>query len=575
MICFILALFASVASFNYKTGEQFSYTYSSHVELSALDSSIKDSNTYFDYTCTAKFTVISLTADGAYLQLDMSDVSGRVGSPQNHSDFSAEDAVDELFNAPLYFRLKKDGSITDVVASKTDSEEVLNIKTAVAFSLRSHLNLEESSDYSTSTVIDTLGKHTEYSQVSNKANGRTVTSFFSDSDFVGFADRNLDSTVVAVDGQSAHIIDDGKILGATSTLTMVLNKREASAHSNEDEIKIVSVGNYTLTNFKQISQGSDKTGDVAISKFLASHLDYALVPHLREAYYLHAFTAVKAVSSKTIVVSNDSCPSPINFCRSVDQSWTVGDTNIGLDIHVWALVGVTLGCDEQYRSYMAGAYGTIDILVLSKTLNAVDVYAEYGQVNGVAKRNAVSVSLFGYSLYHYDLPYFDCVSHTKNLGSFARNFSVPYSVQVYIVTLTFSVNVGVNLQADLVTKICVMQFNASVSIVPKASISLGGGAQASVAVAKAGIDLTGSVSDHLDPTAYIDGNLCRVGFYAYNYFEGLRASLTAWYQIFNPIDWIKHKDINFGQKHTYEIWSYNLPSRKDKIIDKYWGATSE
>lgn len=569
MFCILLAFFASVASFNYKEGEVFSYTYTSHVELSALENSPAANSNFFDFTCTAKFTVLSVL-NGVYLQMDLSDISGTVGGPSDNSSWQAQSAVDELFSAPVYFRLKTDGSITDFVANTDDSEEILNVKIAVAFSIRTHLDLQESSDYTPATVIDGLGKHTEYSQLSSRANGRTVNTFFSDSDFIGFADRNVDSTVVAVDGQSSHIIDDGKILSATSTLTMVLNKKDASSRSNDDQVKIVSVGSYTLSGYKQISAGGS-VGSVSVSKLLRSP-NMALVPQLREAYYLHTFTA--AASPSTSIISDDGCPSPINFCRSVDQSWTVGNTNVGLVIHVWALVGVTLGCDEKYRSYMAGAYGTIDLMILSKNITAVDAYIEYGQVNGVAKRNAVSLSLFGTSLYHYDLPYLDCITHTKNLGSFAKNFSLPYSVQVYIVTLTFSVKVGIALQADLTTKICVMQFNASVSIIPKATISLGGGAEASVAIAKAGIDLIGSVADHLDPTAYLDGNLCRVGFYANNVFEGLTASLTGWYQLFNLIDLIKNKNINFADKHYYPLWSYTIPGRTDKIIDVYWGATS-
>ena len=96
MICFILALFASVASFNYKAGEQFSYTYNSHVELNAIDSTVRDSDTYFDFTCTAKFTVLSLMADGIYLEMSLSDISGRVGGPSNHSDWTTDAALDEV-----------------------------------------------------------------------------------------------------------------------------------------------------------------------------------------------------------------------------------------------------------------------------------------------------------------------------------------------------------------------------------------------------------------------------------------------------------------------------------------------
>lgn len=573
MLFLIFSLISALFAFNYQPGDVFSYIYTSHVNTGATTDPTKKPESYFDFTCNATFTVMSLDADGAFLSLVVSNISGKVEGMGGKDDLLQYDEVDQYFANPLYFKLLPDGSIIDVVGSREDDTEVINVKTGIAFSLRTHLDEQPSDEYWTNKVVDVMGNHNEYSTITVSGASRTINTFFSEADFSAFVDRNLDSSDISLDVKTQQVLTDGRVNQASSTSTVVLTKKATlnTVSRDDSEFQIVVSGEYNLEHYTVMPSVKIGAADGinTVPQFLSYHRKYAFIPQFRASYY-SAFKPAAPVSRTPIAEA--TCPGSINFCKSVDKTWSAGNQNVGVSLHTWALAGVTLGCGAEHRSYMAGAYATLDVVVLQKTLNVVDAFIEYGQVDGVAQRNALSVSLFGTSVYYKALPYLDCIQKTWTLGKYANTFKFPYSTQVYIVTLSFYVSVGVSLSAEVTTKICPMEFNANAVLVPRASLTLGGGAEASVKIFKIGVEFSGSTGDSLDPTVYVDGGLCRVGFKASNTFDGITAQLTGYYSIIGSKTNFNRRKIVYDKSHDFVIWSHRWEGRTDTLIDVHWDA---
>lgn len=423
--------------------------------------------------------------------------------------------------------------------------------------------------YTKKAVIDPLGRHYEYVETSEAGNTKTIKTQFSENDFIAFSDRNMNEGIFSVDSDATHEIVSQRITVASGNMVVVFNKESNSL--TEAGTRIMASGKYLLDTYKKGNYASIEPNlkYTNVHQFLKMNKHYKRVPYLSEIFYQRRFVSLQEQTHK---FAETTCPGNIDFCKSAEYTWGVGNEDLGLYFRAAALVGVTTGCTEEHRSYMAGAYVQFDILLLQRSIPAVDCYAEYGQVDGVPLRNAVSLSLFTIEFFHQDLPYLNCITNVIPIAAYNHTFMYPYNTTVYFVTFQFYVSCYVSLSADVTYTVCIMEFRASISFIPRAQVTVSGGAEASTYIGRAGIEITGSIADHLDPTVYVDGNLCRIGFKMSNIVEPFTAVLEGYYQFLQLVfrDW--HIYIEMGPKHIVPIWSYTWPGRTDKIVDVYWGA---
>lgn len=72
-------------------------------------------------------------------------------------------------------------------------------------------------------------------------------------------------------------------------------------------------------------------------------------------------------------------------------------------------VGANTGCKSSTRSFIAGAYVDLDLLILDRSIAAVKAVAEYGYVDGSSKTNGIDVSIFGHNVYKKNFPDLPCI----------------------------------------------------------------------------------------------------------------------------------------------------------------------
>jgi hypothetical protein len=503
------------------------------------------------------------------MNIDHVRTSIRTGDEIEETQYD-EDS-EQYFSLPLYFTQLTDGSIEDVAADENEDPELIDMKVAVLYALRTTITSTSSSEYEQVNVIDPQGSHYEYVRTTQEDGKIIVQSHYSGEDFIAFADEDLESDMLLLDGTHHREIINDRIVYSSSTMNIMMNRAEM-ANNDEDSIALITSGSQELSNFMMGNSEDDFEYD-SVESFMNAKRRVKLVQKLKPSHYHRRTPKEKPVKIiDTELDGYTACPSGIDFCKGFDNSWNVGNNNAGLRFRVSATAGVKKGCTAASRSYMVGAYANIDVLILGRTVSAAEAYAEYGQVNGSPLRNGIELKVFGHSFYKKSFPNLDCISRSITLAKFSKDFSFSYTVVVYIVTIKFTVGITMGFSATLAWQVCPMDLKASITLTPSATATLHGGATASAGVARAGIEIRGTITDYLDPTAYVDGNLCRVGFSMYNNLTNTSVSLVGWWQIKTvKVKGIKIS-ITWGSKHEHVFWKHNWPAVRSKILDVYYGA---
>lgn len=86
------------AAVHYKTGETFSYQYSSHVDNVATKEGEENKKLQFEMSCTATFRVVSVVDDGANMELVLSNVKNKMGANGQMEDAQADDVTEYVCN---------------------------------------------------------------------------------------------------------------------------------------------------------------------------------------------------------------------------------------------------------------------------------------------------------------------------------------------------------------------------------------------------------------------------------------------------------------------------------------------
>jgi len=569
MLFALFCLTSSVLSLSYKKGETFSYKYNSVVRTSAEQTSNADQSTLIDTSCVANFKVLMVSSAGAYIEMIVNKVATTVSNVETTEKTQEDEETEEYYSNPIYFVHLNDGAIDKVAASDEDSEDLISFKVGIIYSLQTAV-VKPSPDFEQVSVIDPQGSHFEFFQASTENDVTTIQSYYTEKDFVAFADENASSEYLTIGSSSSRQIVGDRIVSSQGQMTAVLN--HVASTSNEDEedaITILSLGASELSGYAQGNTEEVEFPYESVEEFMSNNIKYHEVESLnKETYRRRRPHPHKVTPEEEQLDTGYSCPAGLDVCRGFDQSWTAGNSNCGLRFSASAVAGVSKGCVQASRSYMAGAYADIDVLIVGFSIKAANAYAEYGQMYGSPLRNAIELKVFGVTIYKKTFPWIDCIDRSIDLINFSKDYSISYHVLVYIVDLKFSVGVTLGFSANLHYTACPQDLKASITLTPRASAKLHGGASASVAVARAGVEISGTIADYLDPTAYVDGNICRVGFYMYNNLEPVDVRLEGWYQTRT----IKHWKITWGSKHTHTFWHHTWAAQRTKIIDVFYGA---
>jgi len=577
MLFFVLSLLASTNALTYRKGETFSYQYKSNVKTVAIQEANDQEPILYDHTCQANFKVLLVSSKGAYIEMTINNVQSRVGNSESSEEGQHDEDSEVYYSNPLYFTHNTDGSIQDVIVHEDDSEEMRDLKVGIAYTLRSTIFQDGSEDeYQQASVIDPQGSHYEHFQTSVQDEATVVTSRYTEDDFIAFFDADLSAQNVSIDGNNVRTIVGDRIVASKISQSVLLTKN-VEAHSNDDEETPAQIYVYGDAEISGYAQGNDAEAEAefpfeSVEAFLNENTKYHTVPYLQVEFYMkRAYPPVEETVPE-IDGGHVVCPGDLTVCRGFSIDHTLGNSNIGIRGALSAVAGVKTGCSAAIRSYLVGAYADLDIKILGFTISAAHAYAEYGQLNGSPTRNGIELQVFGVTFYKKTFPWLDCVDRTIQLGQYSKDHSLSYSIHVVVLTVKFSVGVAFSLSANLHYSICAQQLTASVSIIPRGAATAHADASASIVVARAGVTIKGTIAENFDPTAYIDGNQCRVGFYMYANTEPWDVRFVGWYQT-RSIKWKHwHPKITWSSKHEHVFWHHSSGGSRTKIIDVFYGA---
>ncbi|KAA6355854.1 MAG: hypothetical protein EZS28_048619, partial [Streblomastix strix] len=234
----------------------------------------------------------------------------------------------------------------------------------------------------------------------------------------------------------------------------------------------------------------------------------------------------------------------------------------GLRLTASAAVGMMKGCSlNTSSSYLAGADVKLEGLILGKTVTAADAFAEYGEINGVAKRNQVKVDVIGKNIFSKSFStYKACSKQSLSVSRYEKDWSFGFTILIVIVPVSFSAGLKVEFNAEAAMFPCVQQVLYNVSFIPSVKLTAYGGASVSIIVAKAGVNIEGSFTQSLDPHGYVDGARCALGYEVNSVTDPLTAKLYGWYRV-------RKWTLSWGKEHKVTIWSHSL-ARVTKNIDR-------
>ncbi|KAH7819873.1 putative lipid transport family protein [Monocercomonoides exilis] len=544
------------------------------VDIKAVeDDGTKGASTQ-DIVCDVFIKVLEVKSSSYLMQMDLKNAA-IVSHLGKESERGQKDKnTEQYISRPLLFEQSKSGTIYNVHAHASDYEDAIEMKTGILNQFRSSAPAKLDAfgaEFTTEEVIDNQGYHYEYVETERRDDMLIVRSQYCEDDFIGFVDSKATADQIDLDVVNEQQIQSGMIVNSHSEMTVVLNKGESISNGEGESTDIVSTGQANMRFLSKSTSNDDGEDYEDLDDFINKiNEDYRPISYMTKEWYESREKESEFASieeDEGIFGASSTCPSALTLCKGFDKSWTVGNRNVGLKLSARALAGVTKECKIESRSYMVGAYASIDILILKKTVSAVNAIAEYGLLDGSPSRNMVELKLFNKVIYQKKFPWKECVYDSVTLCQYTRDFSVGFSIHILVVKIKFLIGIELGFKTELKYKMCLQQLTASITFVPSASASLHGGAEASVIVVKAGIELRGTISDNLDPTAYIDGNQCRVGFSMYNTFSPIEASLQGYY-CFRKLKF-KHWKLKFtwGKKHALKIWSHKWGGSRTKIID--------
>ncbi|KAK2962176.1 putative lipid transport family protein [Blattamonas nauphoetae] len=563
---FIISAFAS--SLRYQVGNTYEYDYVSDNKIKATNSAGLEKFQGFrttaklHFTCTAFNSnryIFELTASSVHIYNDENGKQTKIDHPS--------DNLETIFARPLVFTLSHTGTIEEASAHKDDSEDVVNVKTAMAETLSAHF--DENSNSAEHLVIDTQGKHYTHIEYTQSGSGYIADAFYRESDFINFRDSAADESGVIVDGSSQTTFSNGIVKTVKSSVVYNFASDPNGAEIEQGRVDMMTEGTVEST-LKSVNSAQRMLAspDVPFQTLIGRYYQNNVVlPFYSSSFYesRDSFAHIPEIDQGGHA-GEIECPSALNLCKGYEAGYSVGNSSFGLTAHAQVMAGTNKGCDNDARNYFAGAEATVDLFILGKKYSALETHIEYGYMYGSAARNNIEVNIFDKNVYRKTFPDMPCVRSNINLANIHKSFPLKYTVHVYSLPVTFELAVDLGFTANVPYKYCLTDMSADISIVPTGTFAAFASVRTSLVVVKGGIKFTASVSETLDPMAWISGGKCSLGIKAASHTSPLACEFYGFYQIRTlkkPFKW------NAEKKYTF--WKWSSKAIDYVLFDYKWG----
>jgi len=534
-------------TFNYLPNHTYKYDYKTTASLDAANQAGTEKSQVFETTAILSFNCLSVTSEHFAFSMSASNVYISTQSDGQAKETGHDPALDAIFERPIYFKLTKAGQLIDIHADSEDEDDIVVAKVSMIESIRSATSKAGNSR----VEIDTQGQHYVHYDVIPASNGFEVMSFYTSNDLIFMRDPNTDVRKLVMDSDGHQTVVQGIMKSNVQRITVSLAPSLDNDYPTSNT-QLSTVGTATTTF---ISSSATPNPDSRRRRHVQ------LVPFMSDAFY-----SSRPIPTEELISSsspNEDCPYGIELCLNPGFEWWCGDQRTGLQVKGSVVVGTNKGCSDPYRNIMVGAYFTLDIWVLSHQIKAIDAYVEYGYIAGAAQRNAIHVAIFNAQVYHKAFPELPCWDKTINLVNVTKDFSLPLSWQVYIITIQLSLGITLQAQVDLYWQICLTTWNAQIAIIPQGGVSAFADASASIQIAKGGLRLTATVHEKVDPNAYISLGLCRIGVKATSYMDPFHVQFIGYYQIRK---WLIGA---WGPRKEKVFWEWSWGGHVQLLFDKY------
>jgi hypothetical protein len=263
----------------------------------------------------------------------------------------------------------------------------------------------------------------------------------------------------------------------------------------------------------------------------------------------------KQDNTDQVAVVKDAYDSNYPQSRSKDWSARYGSTDFNAFVQAGYFAGTNFNCKQKGINYKLRAYVTAGVTLFQQSVPLFDSEVVYAAINGGTSENRVMAKLFGITLKNEkllpDIP--GCPPETvRDIKKISPGLKVSYTMFVVVLPITFSAGVTANLYLKWGYQFCPQNLQAHVDLRPGVTVTASAGAEASIAVARGGIELSGSINWELRPTALIDGNQCMFGVNLHLIQSPAVVRLVGWYQLFQ----CSLSGCGYAPRQEHEFWRW-------------------
>eukprot|EP00013_Stygamoeba_regulata_P012799 CAMPEP_0177673130 /NCGR_PEP_ID=MMETSP0447-20121125/25757_1 /TAXON_ID=0 /ORGANISM="Stygamoeba regulata, Strain BSH-02190019" /LENGTH=581 /DNA_ID=CAMNT_0019180937 /DNA_START=30 /DNA_END=1775 /DNA_ORIENTATION=+ len=508
------------------------------------------------FTATLTFTVVNVDDTSYMFQMDTKEaaVSSPAGPVADDGTFKS------AFSNPFFFNMNHDG-VVSYVASKENNTEVLSIKKGIVASMQTKLVEEGSS--SIHTEVDVIGTHKSTVSLSAVGDTYVVKKAYMTSDFEAFPDSSINKDEISVQGGTTLVLSkDGKFKSSSSKLSIVAfvpkDEKPLAASAQELSVSMGADGENTI-QFGEVVKASGVRTYSSYPEWFAANPEYIRQP-LQDSVPLGWKININEATRQA---SDDNTDYPYNKDFPVDKM--LGSKDIGVSFHFELFAGTNFDCKHDYFNYKLLGEAQAQAYLFGTAHNLLDIKMDYGRDNGTALDDGLFVTLWNKQVYSKTFPPLtDCQEHDAELAHADPGFSLSHTVHLSIVPVTFAANADANMKLTWGYNLCDAKLSAEARLVPTLGVTVGGSAELSILIAKAGVQLGGGVNADVTPQVYLHGSQCVLGFDVVMDGGPVQVAFDGYYQ-FRKCHWFS---CSWGDKNTKEFFKYSLPQSSTTLLQK-------
>jgi len=293
----------------------------------------------------------------------------------------------------------------------------------------------------------------------------------------------------------------------------------------------------------------------------AKWVDFILAPEPKK-------TESAPLETVSVTPTADDPNYPYN--KAKDWNERIGGSDFNLFAQAGYFAGTNFDCKHSGINYKLKAYVKGGCHLFKHEEEFFSAEAVYATINGATVEDHLGAKLFGRTIKDEQLlPVIPgCPPEVvKNIANVSPGFHVSYTIVVVVIPVTFSAGVTANIYLKWGYQLCPQNLQAHVDLRPGITVTASASATASIAVAKGGIELSGSVNFELRPTAMVDGGLCQFGVNLHRIQAPAQIKFDGWYQTWGCSihHWKPH--CGYGSRHEHVFWHWD-----GKPVDQpLWG----